>query len=321
MTKEQPFFTEKAEVNKFLPPVWREFRKRLLETIPSRQEGLNIERVRQFMAGLGLPVKDFFLFAKEDFPSLVAMLREGGFSSTADQLEQKGSWGLFFPELNLAMVRRDAEMEKNNSPAFMESILIHELVHASSGYEDMVFEFNPKENSLAVHTPRVGFCLARNKPGWGWFLEEGLADMVRGMYIERYLPPENQSRLLIAEKYPANANFKEAAIAMVQKSSGYRFLLPLKYIFLVGEDKTDEPLAAVAAFGLELLCRKNKNLREVLLAARNDKERLREIPQLLNGLKKGLYVEIQNTAYQEKDFIRGLRHIIDGLYGGESPSF
>ncbi len=89
-------------------------------------------------------------------------------------------------------------------------------------------------------------------------------------------------------------------------SEKYISVLPKKKNALVKEDRLTIRYfpSSIAAVGLEMLCEKEPKLRQVLIEARNDLEKLREIPKLINAIQPSLYMEIQKCAYEAEDFAR-----------------
>ena len=287
---------EKVEVFNGMPEPWRELRERVL-LLENKTDGLNIERVKDFFAERNLPMKDFLVFDEEDLPRIKEIL---GASGLLRNIFDKDERATYLAEIDLVLVRRNRN-DKNSDPVFTEGSLVHELAHASGQY--VQYAMNDKGS---VWRPRVGFALTRQKktpiPAWGWLLEEGFADLVRGEYEEKNLNSEIKKDLMVRRKKPDFPLEKEIVFAMT--ASGRHFGVFGKYLYPLGEADTGFTSSAIAATSLELLCQKHPDLRETLIAARTDIEKLREIPKLINEIKPGLYTEIQKCAYTVEDFAR-----------------
>jgi len=262
--EQQPQKVEKVEVLKEMPEEWRILREKVLKNFESKTDGMDIERVKDFIKGQGLPVSDFLIVEREDIPKLQVLFMELNSSLSADME------GRYIPELDLTFVRRDYNSEKNNGAIYTEGILVHELTHSVGCSKEYI---KKAEN---VFVPRIGFGFT--KESFGLFLEEGFAELMRGEYVDKNLTREEKESIKMAQS------------KQVSDENGYG--MKDKYMFFE-DGKLEHSLLSVAGVGLEILCGAIPNLRQTFAEARGDLEKLREIPKLINGIKPGLYMEIQ----------------------------
>ncbi len=286
MEQPPPKKTERVERLAEMPEVCRVLREKILENFESKTDGLDIERASEFMWSQNLPVSEFVFFDEEDALKLQEL-----FGNTYTVAHVPG--GTYLMELDLILIRRERDLEKFNDSTFEEGKLIHEMVHAGNSYDEYV------EGEKYPLRPRSGFVLVetRKETPWGWFLEEGFADMMRGEYVGK------NRKVQIPEK---ELEEKEKKSLYEGVSSKYVFMLPEKENALIKDGSVHIGFiqSSIAAVGLEMLCEKEPKLRQVLIESRSDIEKLREIPKLINAIKPGLYMEIQKCAYQAKEFAR-----------------
>lgn len=183
---------------------------------------------------------------------------------------------------------------------------MHELVHANNGYLRYV---SPSENTFYI--PRVGFCLPQNQSSWGWFLEEGWADMHRGNYFAENTSEEERKKLIGVLRF---GNIGMEDTVPVYNISLHRFLpIPVKYLYLTPDGKPTFKTSSYAAYGLELLCRINPEIRNLLIEGRKSVEGLRKLAQTIDKIQPGLYRILQSVDYTEKDFAEKLYTVISSL--------
>ncbi|MFA5830770.1 MAG: hypothetical protein WC878_02970 [Candidatus Paceibacterota bacterium] len=291
-----------------MPEEWRVLREKILNNFESKTEGLDIERVCEFMFSHNLPVTDFLFFDKEDIPQLQRWL---GKVYNMDNFipDHTGSYvqAVHFFIMNLVLVLRQRQTEEENGSVYTEGQLIHELAHGSS--EHQLFVNTPDSGKLQ---PRSGFGLSNNKKregfSYGTFLEEGFADMLCGDYMKKNILSEVKKKIFKKlESLGFDTRLESISLSSVKADCG------IKYIDLRdGELHYGE--TSIAATGLDMLCAKQPKLKQVLFEARSDIEKLREVPKLINKIKPGLYMEIQKHAlYTKEDFIRVQNIIKDAI--------
>ncbi len=281
-----------------MPSFCKEARENILKNFESKTDGLDIERVSEFLWSLDLPVSEFVFFNDEDLPELDNLCK--------DLFDLKNSFangvqGSYLSELDIIFVRKGAVEEKNIDSVSLEGVLVHEQAHASNTYED----YSEIEN--AVWRPRCGFVLPCTKFPWGSFLEEGFADLLRGEYSSQNISDREKEKNILKEKE-------------IENSPHIPYRISRKYFYNDEESRSagnpDGIVwsgSSIAATGLEMLCEKEPKLRQTLIESRSDIEKLREIPRLINAIKPGLYLEIQKCAYSEDEFARVQQIIIDAV--------
>jgi hypothetical protein len=240
----------------------------------------------------GLPITVFLVFENGDIAKLRELLGQDSYL-----LPKKPFEAIHIPEIDIVIVQRDRENEKTNGSTYTEGILTHELSHGVNQCSQYLKRDNTIESS------RSGFAFRLNKDfPWGWFLEEGFADMIRGEYIEQNITDETSKKLnnIISKLgFDPETFFSLTA----ETESGLKFELVRKY-YVITQQQIGNASSSIAATGLEMLCEKETKLRQTLIEARTNIEKLREIPKLINAIKPGLYMEIQKCGYSEDEFAR-----------------
>lgn len=183
---------------------------------------------------------------------------------------------------------------------------MHELAHANNRYLRYV---SPSENTFYI--PRVGFCLPQNELPWGWFLEEGWADMHRGNYFAENASEEERRKLIGVLRY---GDVRMEDTIPVYNISSRRFLpIPIKYLYLTSDGKPTFKSSSYAAYGLELLCKINPEIKDLLFEGRKSIEGLRMLAKIIDKIQPGLYRRLQMTDYTEEDFAKKLHTVISYL--------
>jgi len=313
-----PKKTKKVERLNEMPEEWRILRAEILKKFGERKtEGLDIGRVKDFMKECGLPVIDLVMIENEDIPQLSQILKKKYPDSDANFSEEV--LGRYFSEMELCFIRRKRNNEKDNGAIRTESTLIHELIHGASKYASLYIK-----SDEGYTNARIGFFVdnthltrkeenktdqkENKKAPWGEFLEEGFASMIEGEYTQRYMPEKTREELdknfIKLGFSPKNTH--DTVRINFHAGIGYGYSVSEKFLFLdpTQEDGLSWSVASIAATGLEMLCEKEPKLRQVLIEARNDISKLREIPRLINAIQPGLYMKIQKCDYDAKDFAR-----------------
>ncbi|MFA5830519.1 MAG: hypothetical protein WC878_01685 [Candidatus Paceibacterota bacterium] len=273
-----------------MPEKWRLLRAEILENFEGKTDGLNIERVKDFMKERNIPIEDFIVFYDEDIPEINKIL--GGVYDIGEMVEHEAS-GVYVSELRTVFVRRN----HNREDVFEEGTIVHELSHALNGYP----QYLSRKKTLT--NPRSGFLLKINKNfGWGDFLEEGFAELLTGEYLSQYVPEEIEARReTILMKSGIHINDNDIAVLPANGSKSEVFT---KYIRIDKNNDLGVSKSAIAATSLEMLFKKEPKLRQTLIEARGNIEKLREIPKLINNIQPGLYVKIQKCEPTDSDFMR-----------------
>jgi len=291
--EQPPQKIEKVERLKEMPKSWLALRERILDNFESKTDGLDIESVAEFMWSQGLPVTDSIFFYEEDIPQLNKTL-EGFFS--VEEYPSVVHRGMYLQELDLIFIERSRELENLNGPVVSEGAFVHELAHAGNGYEEYA------KRKAGIMRSRGGFGVLRSDQEdfpWGWFLEEGFAEMIRGEYMEKNRQPKELKKLCEV--------MKEYGISVRSgMTAGFSpdYEIAVKYAYLDSTGDIGHAEGSIAAMSLEMLCEKEPKLRQTLIEARSDVLKLKEIPKLINAIKPGLYVKIQKCDSTFEDFLR-----------------
>lgn len=286
---------------------FQSLRHRLLEAFPKEaNKGLNLERVEKFILDEGLTLGSYVVVNYEDLPKLRKI--DGGLNIIND-FGYPRFHGRYFPEFDLVIVVRSKRFEKSNGSVRTESILVHELAHASCRRDAFV------TGSGKGIGNRLGFCILDNSIDWGWFIEEGWAEMIEGKYTEKFSQDQDRREIMRILGLP---NLKIDDVLAHPYKRGKLLPLPLKYIssgytngnFYVGMSET-----SWAAYGLELLIKKNPRILPLLYEARKNIAGLRALAGEFNAIYPGLYSLLQKSDYNEVDFKTKLEFIINHVVG------
>lgn len=267
-----------------MPRDFKSVRDKLLKEFPKEiMADVNTKRVEEFIRSEGLKVKPYIIFDIEDLPKVRKIV---GNTKLLRETFKNGERGLYSPEMDLALVAREKDYEKVNGVIFTEGMLVHELAHSSSMYQGYV-----TSDRRGFYTPRLGFVLPQNKIPWGWFLEEGWADMLRANYLAKHA--------LLATKSLGETN------------------PPLEYCFITPEKKLCTISSAFAGYALEILCKKSPSLKPLLIEARSSVEGLRKVVRALEEIMPGLYKTLQTGDNTEEEFFKKLTFVISNFGGNE----
>lgn len=283
-----------------------ELRAEILKRYPNRRENLNIGSVENFFRGQGLKIEDYLCLDDKDY---LALLEELDIASRFEGYLDLNE-GVRVPDISLTLIRRNAALERNNGPIYIEGLAVHELAHGTSTHGLPLTEKNPDR------VPRSGFTIL-GKP-WGWFLEEGFAEYSKGAYIKANAPAEYKERVLksFGVQDPSSCSWDIAPMAHAE-GWGFDYPVPSKYFFFREDGQLSFNVPTIAAVGVELLAKKQPALLEAMRRARTEVDGLREVAKTLNGLKPDLYTKLQEVNYAEQSFIQSLGLIINELYDGE----
>ena len=297
-----------------MPPAFKSVKDRLLSEFPKEQAGgINFGRVEGFIQQEGLEIKPYIIFDRKDLPRVVeiggniALVRLSSFN--------KGAGGVYIPEMDMALVVRDREYEKSSGVIYTEGLLVHELAHASSMYQGHV-----TADYKGYYTPRGGFCLPQNQVPWGWFLEEGWADMHRADYFTQNASEEEKAKLEHALKNtfkdtPGFGKIRMEDTVPIKTHSSEILPLPAKYVWITPQETPDTSPSSLAGYALKLLCRSNPDMKKLLIEGRSSVEGLRKLARALENVMPGLYKKLQTGEYSEKSFSEKLSFVIQVVGG------
>ncbi len=308
----EAYYTEPSGQEKLKKEVekWKAMRELILEKIPSVEDGLNLKGAKKFLQGLNIPIKDHIFTDQKGLESFNTLSSKHKFHP---YLIGKFWLGAYFEELSMVIINRSRCHEDTDGPEVSEGIYIHEQAHSLNGYKHCVVE------DKKVELSRIGLAVGPYQEERGIFLEEGLVDMIRAKYIEKNSSPKLKTAAFShSEKERRDPNSKLLYTYTPDKNSRgphkstFTFPMPIKYLYRASRyGRLDYIPSALAGFGMELLCKKSPELFETLLRARTNVEALRQVPQILNSLSPNLYPRLRSLKYTEKDFLEGLKIILE----------
>ncbi|MCK9352087.1 MAG: hypothetical protein WCT49_04170 [Candidatus Paceibacterota bacterium] len=287
--EQQPEKIKKVERLNEMPEEWQNLRARILEYFENKTDGLDIERVNEFVTSEGLSSTDILFIDFEDIRRLSEILRPYGL---ADQFSRSTS-GVRIPELNLAIVARNPDKEQLNGQIYTEGVAVHESAHGS--HKGSFVEYG-----CETYVPRLGFALQRSLddrsvPYSGIFLEEGFAEIMKGEYLEKYMSGKEKDRLLEVLGLPEKTPLSREVTVSFQSKSGevVETVMPIKYLYIKSENGVDCSASAPAASALEIAWKKYPELRTAMIESRGDESKLKEIPKIFERISPGLYSKLQ----------------------------
>jgi len=288
-------------------------KSRLLDSIDSRHEGLDIEQVNYFLGSYGLKPRESVIFYDEDIDQLKEVLPEDrSFQTFLDDARGRRC-GAYFPRYQTSLLRRPREYEATNGPVVTEGFLVHELSHSTS--ELASYKITDLGDEIGISVPRCGQNVSGEGKSWGNFFEEGFAEMMRAEYVKTFQGEAERVKLLTRLGKPSESTL-DASIP-----SSYRdltYYIPLKYAYITPDNNNVQiSVTTMAGMGLELICKKEPRLWNALISARKEMSGLREVPKIINGLKSGLYTDLRALGYSREDFSDGYKKIVDSLFDGK----
>jgi hypothetical protein len=287
--EQQPEKIKRVERLNETPKEWRFFRERILDQFENKTDGLDIERVNEFIASQGLSSTDILFIDFKDVPRLSKILRPYGL---ADAFRQSTK-GVRIPELNLAIVARNPVREQLNGRIYTEGVAVHESTHGSHKGSFVKY-------GCETYVPRLGFMLQKSHddravPYSGTFLEEGFAEIMKGEYLEKHMSEKEKDRLLEVLGLPEKTPLSREVTVSFQSKSGEitETVMPIKYLYIESENSVVCSASSPAASALEIAWKKYPELRSAMMESRGDESKLKEIPKIFEKISPGLYSKLQ----------------------------
>lgn len=176
--------------------------------------------------------------------------------------------------------------------------MAHEKAHSTTEYDDIIYT---DDNQINYNTARAGQLLM--KAGEGTFLEEGFAEYMAARFIRNELKCPNG--IWGNERY---------------KDLGDGLTLPSIYVWpgSTQPEDADSPRSyvhlsnshgAYGAYGIDLIAQKYPEIHTALINARKSVEGLRQVAQIIERVRPGLYSEIRKLRKFPEDFKKGLQSI------------
>lgn len=291
-----------------MPQSFELVRNRLLAEFPKEKiEGIDTNRVENFIHQQGLETKPFIVFDRKDLQKVKKIVGETGLLRS---VFSNGECGLYSPEMDMALVARDRDTEESSGAIYTEGLLTHELAHASSMYQGYV---TPDQKGF--YTPRVGFCLPQNEIPWGWLLEEGWADMNRANYFAEHASDEEKKKLENVLQF-GNIDMEDTVPSSHPLNNNEAIPLPIKYLYITADGRPTTKSSAYGGYALELLCKKDPSIKPLLIEARSSVEGLRKVAQAIDKIVPGLYKSLSVGDYTEASFFEKLAYVIENVAGG-----
>ncbi|MBU1500072.1 hypothetical protein KKE48_04360 [Patescibacteria group bacterium] len=289
-----------------MPPAFESVKDRLFREFPKKRiEGINTERVEDFIRQEGLEIKPYIIFDREDLPRVRDIV---GSTGLLRSIFKNGECGLYSPEMDMVLVTRDRDYEKSSGSIYTEGLLVHELAHASSVYQGYV-----TADYKGFYTPRVGFCLPQNQVAWGWLLEEGWADIHRADYFAQNASEEEKQKLEEALRF---GTIGMEDTVPITTPAGETLPLPAKYLYITPDGKPTTKSSSYAGYALELLCKSNPAMQNLLIEGRSSVDGLRKLVQAFEKIMPGLYKKLQTGEYSEASFSEKLSTVVTNVAGG-----
>lgn len=277
-------------------------RQQILESFPTQETGINVERLFDFFKSYNLRICPFiFIKDKTEFQKFTNQYEQAKVFFPPDLKE--GEWLAFYdPEIDLIVVNADSDFEAQSS-LDKEWDLAHEEAHASCKHGGC------KLVEGRVFRPRLGFSVGINKESnIGEFLEEGFAEWMASMYRSRYVDQKTLQRFdKFVEGSPKDLNF------MVEFEID-NLSLPAKYLtFDKDGDLTDIPENAFPAYAFQVIAENRPNFLSTTIEARSSPAMLAKMIREINTVAPDLYSKIHKLQYNAEDFRRGLMIILDAV--------
>jgi hypothetical protein len=305
-------------------------RECILDEFENHTEGINIERIASFAEENGLKMVPYRLLYKDELPKLQEVLKylDSRLSNT----------GGYLGGTDVVYVVRNRELEEQNGCAFTEGLLIHELVHSNYSYAISgkqtaqvrrggikigPFHLFSNIDEVLLHVPhRMGSTgiFSRNAlPNEidppeqsvysGAYIEEGLAELVRCRYMQKFMDEKQKIALASIEGILPEDVAHSIVNTKFSKNVTIGVPLPLMLANQPGENKIIG--SAPACAGLMNLCENIPELEDALWKARAQPEALREIPKIVNGFHPGLYAKLMKVPYDGEEFAKATKMIQD----------
>lgn len=255
-------------------------------SLPNHTEGLDIEGLANYCEQTGIPSKPLLFLDPENYhKATVIQQRRYPHKNSVDSL------GKYLPDLDIALVLRDPDLEATNSPLISTAYAVHELAHASNIHNHSVLEHAIvregilRKKVLEVVPSaviRAGF-MTRNPQSdtsQGGFIEEGYAELEKGRY-------------LLACGYPDGLAYNRADLEDTMLTS---LLLPRYFCGRKDENGSIKIRAslecATPATALEYLIEKDELLLPAMRRARHSDDGMQEMITRIEAIQPGLYEQL-----------------------------
>lgn len=246
------------------------------------------DRIGSFCKRMGLSEHDVYYLYPENRRAF-----EEAVSSIAPPEDTPEWQGEYNGVTDTARVHRDKQLESENGVQLTESFGVHEVAHASGGSNLRVnFRESDVRSDISNLVLRSGFSISRagmeGLEKRNIFLEEGFAELMRGLYVHKFL---NRPNGFGAETASRNEAFSE---------------LPRKYDITNKGEVSPFGASSLAAYAVELLIMADPSIASSIVAARYSGAALRDLYQKINAIDKHLVGNLRKLSYSSQDFGKGL---------------
>lgn len=255
---------------------WADQREMIL-SLPTHEEGIRLDRAQNYTKSIGLPEVPCRILSTEDYASVLAI--EGAQEANDTHEEAR-----YLPQYNLVVVHRDPIIEELNGPEYLESVVVHEIAHASEEHSSHRVDVRAKKQrwlsraSINLTSPQLlrgGYIVRKGEAIEGYALEEGYAEYERGQYVAEVLgrpygfadKPDGEGTAL--DKYMHKAIGADGKII----KASYEGL--------------------VAALIIEELSKVDADIIPAFRNGRKDTAGLREVARRIDTIEPGLYQKLR----------------------------
>lgn len=256
------------------------------------------DRIGAFCKRMGLPEHDVYYLYPEERQAFEEAV------SSLTPPEASPEWqGEYSGVTDTAKVHRDKKLESENGVQLTESFGVHEVAHASGGSNLRVnFRESGVRSDISNLVLKSGFSISRagieGIEKRNIFLEEGFAELMRGLYVHKFLNRPNGFGSEIAIR---NEAFSE---------------LPRKYDITNQGEASPMGASSLAAYAVELLIMTNPSIASSIIEARNSPSALRALYQKINSIDKNLVGNLRKLSYNSQDFGKGLGSVAEACGPG-----
>lgn len=269
--------------------IMEKLRQRILAEIPQNREGINTERVENFMQEKGHDITPYMIINQEHLPQFFAIAREL-FPDYEQDVEDTN--GFYNAPLQLVVVIRQPEKEKNNSTVLTESVLVHEQAHATGGKTAVM-----KQDGLDGYIRLGTVNSAKNE---GHFLEEGYVELLASEYRAQFLPEENKRSLCNKLDISPDEYNKTILGATTEENREVTIWVPTVILDENGDFST--PPAATPASALMLIAHKYPEFRGLLDESRKNPMGVRKLKQWFQQFGLDMWKTLQKSSYDREWF-------------------
>lgn len=269
----------------------------LLNEFSAHTEGLDLQRVGNFMASLGLRDMPILDVAEGDGPQLAHTI-SALFDSAPANATYRGVW---LDGIATGFIIRDTKLEQYNGTSYTDSIRVHEKAHGTATNVRITARLADGIPRLA--SAQAGFYSYQKnetdgtKKEEGVFLEEGFAEWVRGLYITEelglttgFIQPSEGSRVPETERKRVIRHSETGLTADVS----------MRYFRYFTDGGPGVDFKAYGGEALQRLVAYDPGMRGALLASRSSNEAYRELIGRMDAIEPGLYQRLRGTPFNSR---------------------